>query len=1130
MSEQSQIPLLSDKEAHPHQYRLPGTTLAALTSVAVARHCPALPPFEGRALAAVQPETLTLGFGSFTSAVPMVGGEKFPAVVVEQQAQGLLLSCACPAPKTTLCEHQALVLLSILQRNELRVFFDPHRRRELLKATARDYGLEYAQDLDAHFHLAYARPALLVTPRQTGLYPTTAVAKQELVKELLPTRREPVLPSPDSRRLIVFGKHKYYGHLTVQLAEAALTAAGKVKNPITTLNPLDGLGQTEVAAELKFYTGLARFQHNYEEARSAGAIEALRAILGNPAGLPFFGHNAAVSEKLTAPALVPLQLRRAPTDLRLRVSQRGDFFEIAGHLLLHDQPVDLRSLAIRYEYFVAVGEVLYLIENVDAWRVIEFFKKRNNTLLIHRTKFAEFQQDVLANLEDQLHINYSYVRPATPQQLLASGFDQEPEKLLYLTDAGPHVELLPVMRYGPKEVSILSRRQLLGTDELGRPFALERDAAAEARFTVALLRQYPDFQEQLHQPSLYVPKTLFLQEEWFLTAFEDWQNQQITVLGFNKLKNNTLNPNRAKVTVRVTGETNWFDTQLNVQFGSQSASLRQVQQAIRNKSHYVRLDDGTRGILPQEWVEKFARYFEAGDVVEERIRTPSIGFATIQELYDLAVITADAQARLATYQTAVANFAGIEPVPIPQGLHATLRDYQHQGLNWLNFLDTFGFGGCLADDMGLGKTVQVLAFLVLQRAKSPAAPSLVVVPTSLVFNWQAEVQKFAPSLRVHTLHGPARQREAARFDACDIVLTTYNTLVADIRQLKEYCFNYVFLDEAQAIKNPDSQRYKAACLLQARNRVVLTGTPVENNAFDLFGQLSFACPGLLGSKQHFQDLYASRIDKFKDAHQARALQQKVSPFVLRRTKTQVARELPDKTEMVLYCEMGPEQRRVYEACKKEFRDRLLGQHEETARKNSLHILQGLTKLRQICNSPTLLPDLAGYGTQSAKLEVLVEEIRNKAPQHKILIFSQFVTMLDLIRQELRTHAIPFEYLTGKTRDRAAPVHRFQQNEGVRVFLISLKAGGTGLNLTEADYVYIVDPWWNPAVENQAIDRSHRLGQSKKVVAVRLICPDTIEEKIMKLQAAKHKLANALIKTNAALIKSLTQQELLDLFN
>ncbi|GAB2953717.1 hypothetical protein GCM10027048_18680 [Hymenobacter coalescens] len=1124
------MPLQPLPPPHPHQYLLPGLSLPGLTAFDVERHSAARPPADARTLAALLPETLALNHATFGAAAGAGSAGPFPAVVVEQLPAGLLLACACAAPKTTLCEHQALVLLSLLPRKELRLFFDARARQQYLQAVARDYGLEHAPDLDAHFELTYAPPATVAArPRRPDLYPITAATKQEVLQQLQPPRREPTVAS-GGQAFIVLSRHRYYGHLTIQLAEAATTAAGKPKNPVTLRNPLDGIWRLQQPEEVKFYSALARFQHNYDEVRTPAALEALQAIVRNPAGLPMYAHDPAVSESITAQSVRPVQLRAARPDLRLVVSEQGDYYAVRGELRLHDEPYDLRALAIRHEYFLEARQALYLLDDLDVWRVIEFFQRRNNTLLIHQRKFGEFQRDVLEGLEDRLRISYGYRRPASPAQQAELGFDRPPEPLLYLSDAGAHVEVLPVMRYGDKEVSILSQRQLYATDERGRQFALERDAAAETRLMAALLRHYPDWQEQASQEALYVPKTHFLREEWFLAAFEDWRAQGINILGFNELKNNRLNPHRARVTVRVSSETNWFDTQLTVQFGTQQASLRHLQRALRNRSRYVTLDDGTRGILPAEWVEKFAAYFAAGEVVEGQLRTPKISFAALAELYEPATLSPETRAELARYQAAAADFGGIAPVPVPAGLHATLREYQQQGLNWLSFLDTFGFGGCLADDMGLGKTVQVLALLLRQREQGRRGASLVVVPTSLVFNWQAEAARFAPALRVHVLHGTSRRHGTAPLDDAELVLTTYHTLVADIHWLKNYAFNYVILDEAQAIKNPDSQRYRAARLLQARNRLVLTGTPVENNTYDLYGQLSFACPGLLGSRQHFQDHYAAPIDKFKDAGRARALQQKISPFVLRRTKAQVARELPAKTEMVLYCEMGEAQRRVYETCRQEYRAKLLGQHEGPASKDHLHILQGLTRLRQICNAPALLPDEQDYDAGSAKLDVLLEEISNRAPQHKILVFSQFVGMLSLIRAELQRRGIAYQQLTGQTRNREAAVTAFQQDEAVRVFLVSLKAGGTGLNLTAADYVYLVDPWWNPAVENQAIDRSHRLGQTQKVVAVRLICPDTIEEKILKLQETKRELAHELIKTDAALLKTLGREELLTLFS
>jgi SNF2 family DNA or RNA helicase len=449
-------------------------------------------------------------------------------------------------------------------------------------------------------------------------------------------------------------------------------------------------------------------------------------------------------------------------------------------------------------------------------------------------------------------------------------------------------------------------------------------------------------------------------------------------------------------------------------------------------------------------------------------------------------------------------------------------------LNWLNFLDDYNFGGVLADDMGLGKSIQVIAFILLQRTRRKRNTNLIVVPTSLIFNWVAEVEKFASSLKVLIINGTTKAKDIQQFDQYEIVLISYGILVNAITYLSKYEFNYVFVDESQNIKNIDSQRYQAVRLLQSRNKIAITGTPIENNVFDLYAQLSFACPGLLGSKQYFRDIYSIPIDKFKYTKRAIELQKKVAPFVLRRTKKQVATELPEKTEMVLYCPMGEAQRKVYDRYEKEFREFISAETDDEIVKNSMHVLRGITRLRQICNSPVLIEEERSFGGGSAKIEMLMDQVESKSDDHKILIFSQFVTMLDLIKKELIARDISYEYLTGSTQNREAVVNNFQDNKAVRVFLISLKAGGTGLNLTEADYVYLIDPWWNPSVENQAIDRSYRIGQDKHVVAVRLICPDTIEEKIMKLQDVKRDLSEDLIKADHSILKVLRKEDLLGL--
>jgi SNF2 family DNA or RNA helicase len=356
-------------------------------------------------------------------------------------------------------------------------------------------------------------------------------------------------------------------------------------------------------------------------------------------------------------------------------------------------------------------------------------------------------------------------------------------------------------------------------------------------------------------------------------------------------------------------------------------------------------------------------------------------------------------------------------------------------------------------------------------------------------------------------------------------------IINDIEHLNTIKFNYVVLDESQAIKNTDSLRYKAVMLLKAKNRLAMTGTPVENNTFDLYAQMNFTNPGLLGNVNHFKKNFSDLIDKKGDQEAATLLRKIVQPFLLRRTKDQVAKDLPNKTEDVIYCEMGSEQRKVYNAFRDNYRN-LIGKKIDTEGlgKSSMIVLDALLKLRQICNSPALLNTKESYGNDSVKIEELVSHLTEKTGNHKVLVFSQFVEMLKLIEKELTKQNIPYEYLDGQTRKREEKVKRFQEEQSCRVFLISIKAGGVGLNLTQADYVYIVDPWWNPAVEAQAIDRTHRIGQTKKVFAYRMICKDTTEEKILQLQQKKKKVSEDVISADAAFYKQLEKEDILDLFS
>jgi superfamily II DNA or RNA helicase len=1113
---------------HPDEYIFEDFSFTSADSIFILRHSSEQVSTNSKGFFDIKPVEIDLHTGVFSN---LYGTDAPPAIAVTYTDKRLTLYCECNTPKTKLCSHQAQVMFNLIQRNEFRVFFDDALRHEKLKQAAADYGLEQETNLDVYFKPEYVGKAIEIKPRQKELIPVTAKSNSYFEANLLPKTENRLPEDKSAKTVLVFGKHKYYDHLAIELYTAATTQAGKLKNPLTAVNPFDLVWKAENSEEVKFYTAVSRFQQTFGTGKSESDIEGLKALVKNPLKLDVYYHDTAASASVQSSSIVPVQLKPLKVDLRISVDLKDHFYEVSGSLILNDKAHELHNLSVKYQYFILHSGILYLVDNIDLLRVVDFFTQHYNKLLIHESKFEAFRQNILSKLEDRIRVSYSYVKPATKQQLELEGFDTGREQIIYLSDSGPYVEITPVIRYGNVEIPILSKKQIYGTDPRGNTFLVRRDDDAEVRLTSLIMRQHPHFEEQINNGCFYLHKDRFLDAEWFQQAFELWHNEGITILGFNELASNIhkLNPHKANVSVMVKSGINWFDTAIDLRYGKQKVSLKHLHKSIRKKSRFVQLDDGTQGILPDEWIEKFSRYFLSGELAGEEIRTPRINFAGIAELYEDEMLNADVQKELALFHSRLAHFSSIKEVEVPEGLNATLRDYQKQGLNWLCCLDELNFGACLADDMGLGKTLQVIAFILSQRNKDHHNTNLVVVPTSLLFNWQDEIAKFAPSLKVLTIYGSGRIKDTTGLDDYEIVLTSYGTLQSDIRYLKEYNFNYVILDESQAIKNPDSLRYQMVQLLKSRNRIVLTGTPVENNTFDLYGQLSFACPGLLGSKQHFRDIYAIPIDRFKSSKRAAELQQKINPFILRRTKEQVATELPDKTEMVIYCEMGAEQRKVYDDCEKEIREYVASQQQEMLPANSFYVLQGLTKLRQLCNSPAIVKD-EKYEGDSSKIEVLMEEIGNKSPNHKILVFSQFVTMLDLIADKLKEKEIPFEYLTGQTRDRGARVESFRQNEEIRVFLISLKAGGTGLNLTEADYVYLVDPWWNPAVENQAIDRSYRIGQKKNVVAVRLICPDTVESKMMKLQASKKELAGDLVKTDESVFKALNRSDLLSLLS
>ncbi len=706
----------------------------------------------------------------------------------------------------------------------------------------------------------------------------------------------------------------------------------------------------------------------------------------------------------------------------------------------------------------------------------------------------------------------------------------KPQLQILLKENGDYLFFEPLFAY--KDIIVTKEDGPSVIQQVGDKIViLERDLAAE--------RQLMNIIEQLHsgfiRPNegnvLALKGAEVLKNNWFFLFIDTLRDKQIPLFGTEYLKQFKYNTAKPSTRLYISSNTDWFDAKVEISFGEQKVSIQDIKTMLSNKQQFVPLKDGSLGVLPEKWLNKYSLLFKVGEGKADTLKLSKYHFSILDELYqqrDEEELIFQLEGK---YEKIRERYAIADVTP-PSHLMPILRPYQISGFQWLNYLHDVQWGGILADDMGLGKTIQTLSFLQHLKEKNGKLVALVVCPTTLLFNWQNELKKFTPSLTYHIHHGGTRKKSLFHDDKIEVIITTYGTLRSDIKMFVEVNFDYVILDESQAIKNPASKVTKAACLLKATNKLCLSGTPLQNNTFDIYAQMNFLNPGMLGTVEYFKHNFSMPIDKFDEQEQKEHLRKFVFPFILRRTKEQVAKDLPEKQEMVLYCEMGDAQRKIYEAYRNDYRDKLIGMVEEKGiQKSQLSILQGLMKLRQICDSPAILKDEA-YPNESVKLEELTREIAENIGGHKALVFSQFLGMLSLIKEQLKKLGIDHEYFDGSStiQERERAIERFQNDDNCRVFLISLKAGGVGLNLTAADYVYIVDPWWNPAVEQQAIDRTHRIGQTKNIFAYRMICNDTVEDKILKLQERKRSLAKELISDEVGFVKSLTKDDIAYLFS
>lgn len=1095
-------------------------------------------------------------------------------VTCKQVGSKIETSCNCTENTSPLCTHKAGVLLQLLDEDGDEAFGMMKNWDKEKAAMLAEYGFSLKDNWQAKFKFSLVGGKPTMTSLDKNIVKIGSpdfFNKLSALQKDTPYATKPIVPKKIETKVenlayvlsLVGDADKMLNPISMEPMLVTMDSKGKAQSAkkITGYRN-DDLGFVEMLAEDD--RQLLSLQSRFEEHRLQSTLKNLGIKFRTSYGAGVLLDSIEDTQKEQAINYIGTQYRRifkilpnkmvflnqgdiwsmkllsykvsdVAVNPKFDVTESQNGLHFSAKFFAGVEEIKQEDIFVVLEYAVITKTTLYPIKNHKSYQAISF-GFTYPTLTISDVGREAFMKNVIYPLLKNFEVTMPFALNIQP----ITDIDT-PSAKLYLEEEDKFLKITPLFEYElPAYVELSDednrQRQVSANDDAtliiedgGKFYDIKRNRDYEQDLHEQIAKSNDTLQED--NGVFWITGDNFLRNSWFLDAFEKFRSVGYEILGFNNLKSFKYNQHRPTIAMRASSGIDWFDLKLEISFGDQMVKIKDVQKAIKNNESFVKLGDGTLGILPQDWIEKYSTIFKLGTVDKDGVKLSKIHFTLLDEL-SAEIDNEKLIAELMDKKRKLREFSTIKKVELPQNVNAQLRDYQVSGYQWLNFLDEFGWGGCLADDMGLGKTLQMLTFLKSQIEKYPDKVNLVVVPTSLVYNWASEIEKFIPDIKFLVHYGTSRAKDlVAEFGSYNLVITSYGILVNEIENFMKFEFRYVILDEAQAIKNVSSQRYKAVNLLRAYNKLTMTGTPVENNVSELFAQMNFANTGMLGSYEFFKTEYGNEIDRYGNQERVQELKKLIYPFILRRTKQQVAKDLPEKTETVLYCEMNTKQRQVYEAFKNKYRDNIMGVIAEKGISSAgIAVLEGLMKLRQICDSPAILNEKEKYGEDSAKLEELMTHIVEIAPKHKILVFSQFIGMLDLVKKRLHTHHIPTIYLDGQTQNRQELVNKFQNDETERVFLMSLKAGGVGLNLTAAEYVFLIDPWWNPAVEQQAIDRTHRIGQENKVFAYKMICKNTIEEKILKLQEKKQLLADDLISTETNILKKLTKEDIQELFS
>lgn len=1095
------------------------------------------------------------------ASVPL-DGQVYKVLIRKNEERNFDTSCDYQDTEHPLCLPKVIVFLQLLNAYGAN-YFDSIRNWDKEKNKLLEvYGYSLADDLKGKFEFVYkdGKPFLRVLDTSIKrVAPVAVPAKPVLLpqkeKEILePEVIEEEAPRPSQRLGVVFNfNKKTYPYFTIDAVigesnDAGDGFAGKVEKPDVSryidtdklsdddkqvLTLLRKLQETEINKYISRNSPFSGIWENIihqedddlpaetKELMAEYLFPRLKKLCSEQGENTLFFLLTDGKQFKTA-NLEPLQVSSEDAKPHFIV-KKNSHYSIQCRVQAGSMEYDLGENESNSPLFFLYNHQLFLWKNNEVVHLAEKFLP-SGKMSVSEDEWSKTLQQFLLPLAKEHKVDFD-------KSLVKEVKDGDPEVKLFLVEKGEYLVFQPSFAYKGYETKAKDRDEIV-VPQGDKLLIVHRNREAESAFMAKLQNLHSNFIVNEENGSLALKGTDVLKNNWFFLFVDAMKEMKTPVFGFEALKNFRFNTAKPQTKIFISSNTDWFDAKVDIVFGDQKVTVAEVKRALANKQQFVQLNDGTLGILPEEWLKKYSLLFRVGEGSSNNLKLSRYHLSVVDELYE----TRDEEELVVQLEEKYENlrqFNQIKEVAPPFHLKMILRPYQVAGFQWLNYLREIKWGGILADDMGLGKTVQALSFLEHCRSEEGKIKALVVCPTTLIYNWESEIRKFTPKLTYRIHHGATRTRTREEILDHDVTITTYGTLRSDIKLLMSVAFDYVVLDESQAIKNPSSKVTKAACLLNAKHRLCMSGTPLQNNTFDIFAQMHFLNPGMLGTMEFFRQEFAIPIDKFGEQDRKEHLKKILYPFILRRTKEQVAKDLPEKQEMILWCEMEDEQRKIYDAYRNDFRDRILGTiQEQGIQRSQLTILQGLMKLRQICDSPAILNEEEKFDNHSIKLEELGREITENISNHKALVFSQFLGMLALIKAKLDELGVKYEYFDGSTSapDREKAIQSFQNDESVRVFLISLKAGGVGLNLTAADYVYIVDPWWNPAVEQQAIDRTHRIGQTKNIFAYRMICRDTIEDKILQLQDKKRALAKDLIADDTSFVKSLSKEDVEYLFS